>query len=156
MKLNLEGNPLNGYKTVLSQPYQINQDTPQETDIVPGYFHKLDPICPDGEAEEIIFNPPLNILPANDIITVIEHWAKKLAANGILKINFIDIRLAGLLIHRSDLELQQIDMLIFGPAHEYQSVADTNVFKKLFEALGFKISSISTNKPFVAIEAGKI
>lgn len=158
MKINLEcgNNWRNGYLNISSWiPSDIPEDLPEETAIISGQSGNLDPVVEDNSAQEIVFNPPFNIVKPNDILDVLQHWQKKLKDGGILKIYFIDIRLSSRFIYSGELKLQDVHNIIFGANKEYESVIETEIMREVLSAIKFKILSISHKQFFVTIEAQK-
>lgn len=154
MRINLEGETRNGYTNIISQ--MIKCDTlPEDTDLILGQYHNLDPIIKDGEATEIIFNPPLNVLPPDKIVDVLEHWNKKLAEKGRLRCGFLDIRRIGYNCYTGKLGLAELDQLIFGPQHIYRSLCDSDVFRDLAKALNFSVDSMVSKDAYVSLDLVK-
>jgi hypothetical protein len=156
MKVNLYGEGLrNGYVNIVGQVPDDLSNLPDATEVAVGDFKNLDPVVPDGQAEELIFNVPLNAILPVDLVEVLQHWNKKLANKGILRIGYVDIRRLGKSIHSGELTLQEIDNLIFGPDHHYHCLIDTDVLKILLGSVGYSINYISPKDFFVTIEARK-
>ena len=156
MKVNLYGNGLrNGYVNIVNSVPDDLSDVPDNTAVITGDFKNLDPVVEDNQAEELIFNVPLNALLPVDLVPVLEHWNKKLAKDGVLRIGYVDIRRLGKSIHMGELTLQDIDNLVYGPNHQYHCLMDTDVLKTVLKSLGYKINYISPKDFFVTIEARK-
>jgi hypothetical protein len=158
MKLNLEygTNIRNGYANVSAWPPQeLPKDLPDETSIAVGQAGNLDAVVPDGESEEILFNPVFNLISPAGILPLLQHWHKKLKDGGLLKLYFIDIRLISRFIYNGQLPLQEIHNLIMGPSKQHESVIDTDVMKNALSACGYKINAISHQDFFVSVEASK-
>jgi hypothetical protein len=157
MKLNLEsGNDLrNGYVNVNLGIVDL-KSVPQNTRFVVGNFRNLDPIVKDGQAEEIVFNPPFNRIGPAEAMKVLTHWKNKLGVGGVLKLVFCDIRRLGQILHSGEIPLQEAHSLIFGsPNAPHQSLIDAQIMKNIGESLGLSVKSISAKDYVVTIELEK-
>jgi hypothetical protein len=158
MKLNLEcGNGLrNGYVNVSGRPIpDPPEDLPENTYIAFGKFYDLDPLAKDNTVNEIVFNPPLNVLPPETITEVLDHWNKKLTKNGVLRFSFIDFYLLARKFEAGDIDLQNGHMVVFGQNYSNKSLLDTSLIKTALPSLSYKVDFISTKDMFVIIEASK-
>lgn len=157
MKINLEfnNNPLNGYVNISSKSIDVAKTT-ENAQIVPGVYFNLDPIIKDESVEEIIFNPPLNLLDPMKTIEILLHWHKKLRKNGVLKIFFVDIKQLAANIHQGLLPLVDIHHLIFGSQNEYKSILDISSFREAMKVCKFQIEFISPKDNIVFVEAIKL
>ena len=159
MKVNITGNEVrNGYLNVihgavLTPPNAENVS--EDTQIVVGRLNDLDPVVPDGAAEEILFNYALNILGPSDMVPVLEHWRNKLKEDGTLKVSFIDIKRLGRFITSGELSLEELDTIIYGPNHSHLCLMDTNTLSNVLKNIGFRIDTIAPKDFFVTVEAKK-
>lgn len=158
MKVNLEcGNDIrSGYLNISSRPYGINTNNlPDHTKFIVGHYNKLDGIVPDESVEELIFNDHLNSLPPNEILPVFDHWKKKLKPKGKLKLSFVDIKRVGRAAHLGEANIQEIAQLIFGPANQFRSIAESSLLKTVLKHIGFDIDYLDVKNYFGTIEATK-
>ena len=139
MKLNLEcatSQIQNGYINTSIQPIDGVEN------VVLCDYKNIDNICGDDDAEEIIVNPPLNVLLPTDLVQVLQHWGKKLNSEGVLKISFFDIRVIGKLIAEGTTDLQKTHMMILGPQNEFSSILDLPTLKKAAQAVKLNINGV--------------
>jgi len=154
MKLNIESNDyfLNGYKTIVSN---ISSDVPEGIEVVYADFTNLDPLCKDGTVEEIIFNPPMNVLDRDLIVKCLEHWTTKLVKGGILKISFLDIRQIARAIYLGDISLAEAHCLTIGKNNELRTVSDYESVKNIFKNSSCKINLAKNFKFNIILEIEK-
>jgi hypothetical protein len=153
MKLNLEcgTNIRNGYENINFGVVPLNSIS-EGSRFVVGNYRNLDPIVDDGSCEEIVFNPPLNVLSPNEIVNVLNHWSRKLTGGGKLVVTFYDIRRIGRAAHSSELSLEDIHGMTLGNRNELKTVMDTAVIKLVASASGLLIESISPKQFTVTVE----
>jgi hypothetical protein len=156
MKVNLFGDTLrNGYLNIVPEVSGDLSELPEDTQVMVGNIDSLNSTFENNSVEEIVFNPPLNVLQPTQLVGVLQQFNTKLKKDGRLKIGFFDIRRLGRFIANGELTLQQVDGFIFGPQHQYQCLVDTNVLEAVLKGVGYQIDILSSKDFIVTIEAVK-
>lgn len=143
-KYNLEPSPgdyRSGYINVSSNP-QINENLPENTVVIPGNISQLDHIIFEP-ASEIIFGLPINCIDPYSLPKLLGYWKSKLANNGILKVNYYDIKKIAVGINNESLGLQEIHAVVLGPNYQFKSIMDTTTVRLIMKEIGFFVDSIS-------------
>jgi hypothetical protein len=148
LKLNLECSEIlrNGYTNV-------NSFAPPNVDFA--NLKNLQPLLQNEKADEIIFNPFLNILGPNEIFPVISHWRDSLSDSGNIKLQYIDIYRMSDYISRGSISYQDLHRFIYGNNKEYNSILDDKLFKKLALDIGMSVQEMSSQNFFVTVQLGK-
>lgn len=151
MKFNIEGQIRQGY-------INIGRNMPNPADLqndevfVPGDVKNLDSITGDNTADEIIYNPPLNILTPDDVVNVIKKLKSKLKPTGFMSLWIVDIRKVGLGIHDSSLSLPDAHNLILGRNYENKTLLDTPTLMSVFKEFNLKVISVNSASYFTTLE----
>lgn len=141
----------NGYLNVISNgEYQPTENSSLE--IAFGHYGNLNPIVEDESVEEILFSPPLNIMPPDAMVECFKHWHKKLDKNGKIGVYFIDIRYIGRFAHTGEMSLLNLHNFIFGNNYSFRSILDLDTFYSFVKACGFYVETMSNDRGFVSAE----
>ena len=145
-----------GYKNIVSVP-PVPEAMLEGAEICIGFYHNLDPVVNDDEAEEIVFSQPLNVLQPESLIQCLDHWYKKLKDDGVLKFYFLDIVRVSRAINNGEINHQDMHYAIFGKDYIYRSVLDVQSVTKGLEHVNYKIDTMSAidNPHVISVEVRK-
>lgn len=90
--------------------------------------------------DNLIFEPPLNIMFPQDIYNFISALKTKVCGN--ICFNFIDIREVCFLGYRIGAEIPALHGLTLGMKNEYKSIIDMTFIRQLMEKMELKIEKI--------------
>lgn len=150
--MNAIGSPRNGYLNLNSTTVGLHENITPDTQITVGYYNQLEPVLKNQKADEIIFNPPMNIFSPEDLINILQYWQRFLEPDGVIKVFFIDIRRVARATQLESIPIQETHQLLFGPNYIHKSVIDANIFKTMVKAIGFNIESMAIKDFFATFE----
>jgi len=145
MKLNLQcGNLLrNGCLNINTFSLPIHENVTEDTLFAIGDYKNIQPVVKDQKFEEIIFNPPFNIIEPAAILDYLNYLKGFLTENGILKIFFIDIRRVARALQCDEISLKDAHVLIFGLNYEQINLMEANIMRSVAKDLDFVIENMS-------------
>ena len=143
MKINLLCGP-NCKTDYWNIDHRINLCKPEGHKFSAGYYNNLDPLIEDESCEEVFVSEVLNILQPQEMIKVIEHWAKKVVKGGVLNIRFVDIFFAAQAISGKILNSESSNRVINGNG-SFNSVLEFAAVKEVLGSLGLRINKLTSN-----------
>lgn len=118
MKVNLliGGYPLNGYLNLdpLAQPNDSSK--------VSHGLENLDDIVDNNECDEFLAHKVIDAFPVNTRQQVLGHWLSKVEHGGLFTLSGLDINKATRLIASGDINLNDANILLYGPCINMWSI----------------------------------
>ena len=110
MKINL----IYGRGQKLPKHTNINAIPTDEEDVIVADPSNLDFFVDDAEAEAIVAYDVINFLPRVSMVSIIEHWIKKLRHGGSITIGGIDCYAIARDIVSHKINLQDLNVILYG------------------------------------------
>lgn len=162
MKLKLtigQYSPLAGFVNIDPFPAQKPEQAFSE-DIKVGDVFNLDSLVKDGQAEEIIADQILSLVPAPKIKDQIQHWVNKLKIGGKLTLNVPDVFQICKNFGNEQLNIEAINGLLYGdgsnPFTMKKSAVDLNIIKQLFSIVGLNLGRVRYNNFVLMVDGIKL
>lgn len=153
MKLNLlwnSSNILNGFQNI--DPFASGSDGKLMADL-----DKIDDICADAEATQIIAENVIDYYSFNEAKTLIAYWKKKLRLNGTMVLCGVDAISTAQMYFLRAMPLEEFNKKIYGEGQNLKKCMYTILeIKDLLSNLGLKILKMELNSGIYVVEGQRI
>ena len=156
-KFNVKINLMYGHGQKLPRHTNINAISTDEEDVIVSDPSNLDFFVDNAEAEAIIAYDVINFLPKDSMISILEHWTKKLRHGGSIVIGGVDCYAIARDIVANKISLQDLNVILYG-----SEVPSWDIRRNIFTAqslvdhlkeLGLKIVKSRLDKYEIVVEA---